>query len=266
MNHEQAQNLLPAYVDKELSLSEVVDFERHFNSCTKCQLEYQEQARVSTLIKNNALYFEAKPELAERIESVITVDLSKAFPQKIQGHFWNLNWPGSWDGIWGSKGAIMASLAALIISTSLFFATPSAQEKLTEELTASHIRSLQANHLSDVISTDQHTVKPWFNGKLDFAPPVIDLTATGFPITGGRLDYINGKTIAVIIYHHNKHPINLYIWPNTSGDSAMHATARKGYTLVHWATGGMNYWAVSDLEATKLVSFAEKLQAQVSVN
>jgi anti-sigma factor RsiW len=218
--------------------------------------------RVSTLIKNNALYFEAKPELKKRIETTIAADLPNTLPQKAQHNFWNLDWLN----FWGNKGVLMASLAALIVSTSLFLAIPTAQEKLIEELTASHIRSLQADHLSDVISTDQHTVKPWFNGKLDFAPPVIDLTATGFPIEGGRLDYINGKTVAVIIYHHNKHPINLYVWPNTSSDSAVHTIARKGYTLVHWATGGMNYWAVSDLEAVKLTSFAEKLQAQVSVN
>jgi anti-sigma factor RsiW len=258
--------LLPAYVDKELSLSEVVDFEQHLNSCATCQIEYQEQMRVGTLIKNNALYFEAKSELAKLIETAIAADLSNTRPQKTQHNFWNFNWLGSWAGIGGSKGILMASLALLIVSTSLFLAIPSAQEKLTEELTASHIRSLQADHLSDVISTDQHTVKPWFNGKLDYAPPVVDLTAVGFPITGGRLDYINGKSVAVVIYHHNKHPINLYVWPNTSSDSAVHTIARKGYTLVHWATGGMNYWAVSDIEAGKLTSFAEKLQAQVSVN
>ena len=259
MNHEEALSLLAAYVDKELSLSETVDFEQHFSSCDECQREYNEQVQVSALIKNNAKYFEAAPQFTKRLEASLPADLTKATQQKSPNGFWNFNWLNAW----GSSGVVMTSLLAIVWSTSLFFATPSAQDKLTKELISSHVRSLEVDHLSDVISTDQHTVKPWFNGKLDYSPPIIDLASTGFPIEGGRLDYINGKTVAVIIYRHNKHPINLFVWPSASSNSTVHASTRNGYNLAHWETNGMNYWAVSDLDAEKLTDFAKSIQTGI---
>ena len=143
---------------------------------------------------------------------------------------------------------------------------PSAQDKLTEELVSSHVRSLEIDHLSDVISTDQHTVKPWFNGKLDYSPPIIDLASVGFRMEGGRLDYINGKTVAVIIYRHNKHPINLFVWPSINQNSSLQHTTRNGYNIVNWAGEGMNYWAISDLEVAKLLDFAQNLRVEVNSN
>ena len=262
MNHQQAENLLAAYIDKELSLSDAADFEQHLNSCVECQIEYKEQAHIISLLKSNAAYFEATPQFAKRLAA----SLQRELPSKDAKNSWNFDWLQTWLGNGLSKGAIAASFAALILSTSLFLATPSAQQILTEELTASHVRSLQADHLSDVISTDQHTVKPWFNGKLDFSPPVIDLASIGFPIEGGRLDYINGKTVAVIIYRHNKHPINLYVWPGAGSDSSTQTSSDNGYKLAHWAENGMNYWAVSDLETEKLVNFTKTIQAKIKEN
>jgi anti-sigma factor RsiW len=262
MNHEQAENLLPAYIDKELSLSEAADFEQHLNSCLECQNEYKVQSNVIGLLKNSAAYFEATPQFAKRLEASLLKELSS----KKAEHGWNFDWLQAWFGNGVSKGAIIASCAALILSTSLFLATPSAQQKLTEEVTASHVRSLQADHLSDVISTDQHTVKPWFNGKLDFAPPTIDLAKMGFSIEGGRLDYINGKTVAVIVYRHNKHPINFYVWPSAGNNASVQTSIHNGYNLAHWAENGMSYWAVSDLETEKLVSFAKSINASINAS
>ncbi len=262
MNHEEALILLPAYVDKELSLSEAVNFERHLNSCDECQREYNEQIHVSALIKNNTKYFEATPQFTKRLEADLPADRTKATQQKSPNSFWNLNWVNTW----GSGGVITASLLAIVWSTSLFLATPSAQDKLTEELVSSHVRALEVDHLSDVISTDQHTVKPWFNGKLDFSPPVIELASTGFPIEGGRIDYIDGRTIAVIVYRHNKHPINLYIWPSTNKDSDIQRTTRNGYNIVNWTGEGMNYWAISDLDTGKLQEFAKSVRLEVNSN
>lgn len=255
MNHEEALNLVSAHSDNELSVAEAAGFERHLNGCVECQQECAEQIRMSALVKHNAVYFEAPPQLAKRLVAA----LPKAPPPKKPNRFWNLDWENSW----GSKGAVMASLVAIVWSTSLFLATPSAQQKLTGELIASHIRSLQVDHLSDVISTDQHTVKPWFKGMLDFSPPASDFSSSGFPLEGGRLDYINGRTVAVIIYHHDKHPINLYVWPDSNKDSGLQNTDRNGYNLVHWAVNGMDYWLVSDLEARKLTSFAESLHNEL---
>lgn len=253
MNHEEAFNLLPAYLDNELSVVEAADFERHLHHCAECQQEYKEQLRVSALVKDKAVYFEASPQLLKRLEAA----LPKA--RKTSDNVWNL----SWLGAWGNKGAIIVSLIAILWSTSLFLAAPSMRDKLTEELIASHIRSLEVDHLSDVVSTDQHTVKPWFNGKLDFSPSVVDLSSAGFPLKGGRLDYINGRPVAVIIYQHGKHSINLYVWPGNNKDSDKQFTSRNGYNLAHWSVADLSYWAVSDLEASKLLSFTETFRNEL---
>jgi anti-sigma factor RsiW len=128
----------------------------------------------------------------------------------------------------------MVTLRAVVWSGDLYLTLPSAQERLMEELISSHVRSLQVDHLADVISSDRNTVKPWFNGKLDFSPSIIDLTPQGFLLVGGRLDYLDGRTVAVLIYRHNQHPINLYIWPNTEKDTTPQVQSRKGYHLIRW--------------------------------
>jgi anti-sigma factor RsiW len=120
---------------------------------------------------------------------------------------------------------------------------------------------LQPGHLEDVVSTDQHTVKPWFDGKLDFAPPVKDLAAAKFPLLGGRLDYLNGRAVAALVYGRDKHLIDLFIWPDR-GSATPVATVRNGYNAVHWSDGGMTFWAVSDLEARELREFARLWQIE----
>ena len=157
----------------------------------------------------------------------------------------------------------MVSLLAVVWSGGLYLTLPSAQERLTEELISSHVRSLQVDHLADVISSDRHTVKPWFNGKLDFSPPIIDLAPQGFPLVGGRLDYLDGRTVAVLIYRRNQHPINLYIWSSTDKDAKPQVQSRQGYHLIRWTASGMNYWAVSDLTTNELEFFVTTLGSQL---
>ena len=129
---------------------------------------------------------------------------------------------------------------------------------LAEEVISSHIRSLLASHLLDVPSSDQHTVKPWFDGKLKFSPPVQDFTTQGFPLMGGRLDYINGREVAALVYHRNKHIINLFIAPSESGRTeAVQSSAKDGYNVLHWARDGFEFWAVSDVSAGDLRAFAD---------
>ena len=144
-----------------------------------------------------------------------------------------------------------------LLAFAVFQTTRASRKAIADEVVANHVRSLLAAHLVDVASSNQHTVKPWFDGKVDFAPEVRDLAANGFPLVGGRLDYLNGKTVAALVYERNKHPINLFVVPaSTNRSSQPSALTRRGYNLIHWTRGEMDYWAVSDLNAEELHQFA----------
>jgi anti-sigma factor RsiW len=139
---------------------------------------------------------------------------------------------------------------------------PSGSDLVEREVISSHVRSLMGSHLMDVVSTDQHTVKPWFNGKLDFSPPVTDFKKDGFPLVGGRLDYINDRPVAALVYQHGKHVINVFMWPSASDTtSAERIQPEQGYNVEQMTVAGMNCWVVSDLNDTELKAFAELIRA-----
>jgi anti-sigma factor RsiW len=264
MDHKEAIELLPAHLDQELGIADAIAVEHHLSGCSECQLEYAKQSAVSARLKSDAPYFKATASLAQRVKMSLPRDRAPSTRLKA----WRFDWLPTGAGSkslnlsWLGAGAMTASVLALVVSGSLYLARPSDQERLTEELISSHVRSLQVDHLSDVASTDKHTVKPWFNGKLDFSPPVVDLASQAFPLEGGRLDYVDGRTVAVLIYRHGKHPINLYIWPSSDRDTSPQVQDRQGYHLIRWTSGGMKYWAVSDLATNELEVFASILRSQ----
>jgi anti-sigma factor RsiW len=158
---------------------------------------------------------------------------------------------------WLQSIALFGAGAATAWGVALSLLVVPAQELMSEAVTSSHVRSLMGSHLADVHSSDRHTVKPWFAGKLDFSPPVIDLAAEGLPLAGGRLDYLDGRAVAALVYTSGSHVINLFVWP-ASGDRtvAPELVTRRGYNLVHWTQAGMQAWAVSDVNAAQLHVFA----------
>jgi anti-sigma factor RsiW len=133
-------------------------------------------------------------------------------------------------------------------------------ERVEQEVLASHIRSLMPDHLTDVRSNDQHNVKPWFNGRLDFSPTVPRLDPQGFPLLGGRLDYVAGRPVAVVVYGRRQHVINVFAWPTTAGDAGVSRTTSHGYHTLRWREGGVERWAVSDLNVDELGQFVGLLR------
>ena len=249
MDCNQVRPLLPAHVDSELGVQESLEVERHLASCAACQDEYARQTALSAAVKEHAAYYQAPSHLEHRIRAALPVQPARAGRAPVR----------RWS--WLNAGAALASVFALVWSVALYMALPSADDRLAEELVTSHVRSLMPNHLVDVASSDQHTVKPWFNGKLDFSPTVNDYAAQGFPLIGGRLDYVNQRPVAALVYQHRKHVINLYVWPTGGRDEApAREKSRQGYNVMHWTEQGMTYWAVSDLNQDELAQFKTTLQ------
>ena len=244
--------LLPIYGDGELDLPRAVALEKHLETCASCKAALGAQRALSKAVRS-APYHRAPDSLRERLRQQLpvvaepsSVSLTRVKPKRRSWAPW--------------AGALAASLA-LAIGLNILWSTQQAQVRLEDELISGHVRSLMVGHLQDVVSSDHHTVKPWFTGKLDFSPPVTDLSAQNFPLSGGRLDYIDQRSVAALAYRHGAHTINLFIWPDASAKkTAPSLEARRGYNLVHWADGAMNYWAVSDLNADELKTFAQLLQ------
>jgi len=257
LNCQETQELLHGYIDDELDLRSSLEFEQHVQTCPLCARALEAQQALRSALNDGALYFKAPAQLQTRVQASVRAqardEVRIAARDKARPNL--MTWR------WLAVGLSLALLAIVIGSLALMRSSPTTDELLARELVASHVRSLMANHLMDVPSTDAHTVKPWFDGKLDFAPTVTDLAAQGFPLIGGRLDYINNRPVAALVYQRRQHFINLFVWPATDAtEHAPEVSVRQGYNLIHWTRAGMSYWAVSDLNLSELQTFAQALQ------
>lgn len=252
MNCREIRALSHAYADRELDLVRTNEIEQHLNDCRSCSREIANIRALSSALKSSTFYFRAPANLTKKIRASTCARNGTAhWPQRsvVRKESW-----AQW-----MRWFIPVAASALVIVLAISF-VPSADKRLTEEVVASHVRSLMANHLTDVASTDQHTVKPWFDGKIDFAPPVSDLAERGFPLVGGRLDYLQNRSVAAEVYQRNKHFINLFVWPTLQHrNTAKKLAIEKGYNVIYWQSSGMNYSAVSDLNAAELREFADLL-------
>jgi anti-sigma factor RsiW len=249
---QTAQDLIHGYLDRELDLGRSLEVEQHMQECQVCASAFRNQIALRSALKDSSLYYSAPRRLEKRIRSSLRREARSEISPR--GFVWG----------WLPMGAALAFvlLMAFVVWRSVPGLRPSADEVLAQEIVSNHVRSLQLeSHRTDVISSDQHTVKPWFDGKLDFAPPVKDFSSQGFPLIGGRLDYLNNRAVAALIYQRQKHYINLYIWPAEQSNSTGEvSTKRQGYNLLHWSNSGMNYWAISDLNTVELHEFSRLVQ------
>ena len=207
----------------------------------------RKEPEAEPLIARDATYYRAPEALRTRILAQVRAEgRERARPM-----MWR----------WGGLAAAFATVAFVSWNVALLRAGGSDEERLVDEVATAHVRSLMAeNHLNDVASTDQHTVKPWFEGKLDFAPAVTDLADAGYALIGGRLDYLDGRPVAALTYRHRLHVVNLFEWPaGPGGDEAPKTFARKGYAIAHWRRGGLEYWAISDIASADLLELAKRL-------
>ena len=243
MNCELSQTRLHAYFDGELDAVGAAEFEKHLNSCTECQSALaSEQTLRSSIVQAN---------LYERAPAGLRRSIVSQFPAPQMAPIRSISSPkAGWR--WLALAASVMFLASLAWQVRQHFVAREGQPAVVAAALDAHLRSLQQGHLADVQSTDQHTVKPWFDGKLDFAPPVRDFAAEGFPLTGGRLDVLDGKTVAALIYGRRKHIINVFVWPAGVPETHTQIGESHGYNWIGWQSSGFRFCAVSDVNPADL--------------
>jgi len=250
MTCDEAEILLHALIDGELDAGHAREVEDHVAGCPRCAAALRDYREMSKAVAGADLRYKAPLELRRRIEA--------SLPQaKVPSRRAVL------------RGFAMGSAVSAIAATGLvaIVLRHDDESRITSEIVSAHLRSLQAGHLTDVLSTDQHTVKPWFNGRLDVAPPVIDLTARGFTLIGGRLDYVDARPVGAIVYRRRLHTINLFVAQTASTETRTARTETfQGFNIRSWSEGGLNYWAVSDIAADELAEFSEKFQAAMKTS
>jgi anti-sigma factor RsiW len=250
MNCRDALDLVHGYIDGELDLVKSLEIEQHLNACPACKVHYDQVRELGSGIRAHAAYHAAPPALRARVAAALPRESGSGARRPAWG--------------WWGMAASLAVCTLLGLGFGLTLLQPGADERLAREVVAAHVRSLMADHLMDIASSDQHTVKPWIDGKLDFSPPVEDLSAQGYPLAGGRLDYLGGRGVMALVYRRHAHVINLFVWPQTPpADSGVRFDSVRGYNVAHFARAGMVFWAVSDVSPEEFRTFVGLLREQV---
>lgn len=248
MNHERARSLLHAYADHETGPIRRFFISRHIATCPSCLAELEAIQAMRTALRTNLTVHRAPPALAMRIASA----LPREAPPPVRRQPVRLGFAGA---------AMAGGLAGVALTLAVTRFTPQ-PDPLVADVLADHVRSLMANHLTDVETSDQHTVKPWLSARLDLSPVVKDFAAEGYPLVGGRLDYVDGHRAAAIVYRRDKHVINLFAFVSDDrSDASPRQENRDGFNIVRWRTGGLTYVAVSDVEAAQLMAFVRLVQS-----
>jgi anti-sigma factor RsiW len=248
MKHDHAKHLLPAYVDRQTGPVWRFLLSRHVASCPSCLAELEALQAMRTALRTNLPVHRAPPALAMRIASA----LPREAPPPVRRPWFRPGFAGA---------AMAGGFAGVVLTLLVTRATPSA-DPLVADVVADHVRSMMADHLTDVATSDQHTVKPWLSARLDLSPVVKDFVAEGFPLIGGRLDYVDGHRAAAIVYRRDKHVINLFAFvADEQSDAAPKLESRDGFNVVRWRMGGLTYVAVSDVEAAQLLAFVRLVES-----
>jgi anti-sigma factor RsiW len=264
------QERLQGLIDGELDAAHAVEVEAHVAGCAACAKAHADALTLRAAMRGENVRVTAPDRLAVRLDAAVraasaparAIAGSSGGERRRERAHWGFGGGGALAGArWGFGGAGVALAACAILA---FMVAPMLQTaQLEQDLVAGHVRSQLVGHLTDVVTSDQHVVKPWFGGKLDFSPPVVDLADQGFPLVGGRLDYIGKRTVAAIVYRRGRHVINLFVWPGSGELGPAEAKPGDGYTLLHWTRGGMTFWAVSDVNEKDLQAFRQLLQARI---
>lgn len=248
INHAQ-HNLLHAYLDDELDLVRSMELEDHLVECGDCAHEVASYRTLREKVWTDNLRYQAPASFRLRLVNGIREQENSDKRQAlVRARFPWWSW------------VIVAACLLLATATFVLDFQRHRERNLMSEVVSDHVRSLMAAHLTDVLNSDQHTVKPWFTGKLDFSPEVRDLSSDGFELVGGRLEYVEGHSAAAIVYQRDKHVINVFMWPSTESDQEPQTLARQGFNLVEWKQAGMYYCAASDLNQQELSELAAILR------
>ena len=254
MSCEILGDKLTGYLDRELDERAADEIEAHLRQCVACSDRLERERRLRAAVQAHVPPLRASERLRSNVRAMVRAQVKRSQPRR------------TWLPTWA------ATAAALLLGVvggwrlGIWQVSRGDGSDVVTEVVAGHVRSLQGTHLTDIASSEHHTVKPWFAGKLDFSPPVPDFTTQGFPLIGGRLDYLGEKQVAALVYGRRQHVINLFVWPSRDSNALPAAASRRGYHVVHGAAGGMTYWAVSDLNEAELSQFAQLVAADLSRN